>query len=96
MAEEEGPTIEAHQSKKTKPSEKKESAKLEKISEAQVPKRASKSNRVAKQNVTRVPWLSVHLITGLLPGKSHGRSLVGYSPWGLKESDMTERLYLLT
>ena len=32
-----------------------------------------------------------------LPGKSHGlRSLVGYSPWGLKESDTTERLYLLT
>ena len=29
----------------------------------------------------------------LLPGKSHGRrSLVGCSPWGLKESDMTERL----
>ena len=28
-----------------------------------------------------------------LPGKSHGRrSLVGYSPWGRKESDMTERL----
>jgi len=27
------------------------------------------------------------------PGKSHGqRSLVGYSPWGHKESDMTERL----
>ena len=27
----------------------------------------------------------------LLPGESHGgRSLVGYSPWGLKESDMTE------
>ena len=26
-----------------------------------------------------------------LPGKSHERrSLVGYSPWGLKESDMTE------
>ena len=31
----------------------------------------------------------------LLPGKSHGRrSLVGYSPWGHKESDMTERLHL--
>ncbi|CAI9168844.1 unnamed protein product [Rangifer tarandus platyrhynchus] len=31
----------------------------------------------------------------LLPGKSHGqRSLEGYSPWGRKESDMTERLYL--
>ena len=29
----------------------------------------------------------------LLPGKSHGwRSMVGYSPWGCKESDMTERL----
>ena len=28
-----------------------------------------------------------------LPGKSHGqRSLVGYSPWGHKESDTTERL----
>ena len=26
-----------------------------------------------------------------LPGKSHGqRSLVGYSPWGLKDSDMKE------
>jgi len=28
-----------------------------------------------------------------LPGKSHGwRSLVGYSPWGRKELDTTERL----
>ena len=28
-----------------------------------------------------------------LPGESHGqRSLVGYSPWGPKELDMTERL----
>ena len=33
----------------------------------------------------------------LLPGKSHGqRSLVGYSPWGRKESDTTERLHSLT
>ena len=32
----------------------------------------------------------------LLPGKSHGqRRLVGYSPWGCKESDMTERLPFL-
>ena len=31
-----------------------------------------------------------------LPGKSHGqRSLVGYSPWGHKESDATERLHFL-
>ena len=30
----------------------------------------------------------------LLPGKSYGwRSLVGYSPWGHKESDITEPLY---
>ena len=30
----------------------------------------------------------------LLPGKSHGRrSVAGYSPWGLKESDTTERLH---
>ena len=29
-----------------------------------------------------------------MPGKSHGwRSLVGYSPWGLEESDTTERLH---
>ena len=29
----------------------------------------------------------------LLPGKSHGwRNLVGCSPWGREESDMTERL----
>ena len=30
----------------------------------------------------------------LLPGKSHGRrSVAGYSPWGLKGSDTTERLH---
>ena len=30
----------------------------------------------------------------LLPGKSHGRrSLIGYSLWGRKESDTTERLH---
>ena len=31
-----------------------------------------------------------------LPEESHGqRSCVGYSPWGCKESDMTEQLTLL-
>ena len=31
-----------------------------------------------------------------LPGESHGqRNLVGYSPWGSKESDMTEQLSTL-
>ena len=35
-----------------------------------------------------------HSTAVLLPGKSHGqRSLVGCSPWGHKESDMTERLH---
>ena len=32
-----------------------------------------------------------------LPGKSHGwRSLVGYSPWGRKELDTTERFHFLS
>ena len=33
----------------------------------------------------------------LLPGESHGRrSLVGYSPWGHKESDTTEQLHFIS
>ena len=33
----------------------------------------------------------LHTFLLFLPGESHGqRSLVGYSPWGRKESDMTE------
>ena len=28
--------------------------------------------------------------TPILTRESHGQSLVGYSPWGHKESDMTE------
>ena len=32
-----------------------------------------------------------------LPGKSHGqRCLAGYSPWALKESDMTEHTHTHT
>ena len=35
-----------------------------------------------------------HPTPALFPGKSHGpRSLVGYSPWGCKESDTTKRLH---
>ena len=31
--------------------------------------------------------------SSILPGEFHGqRSLMGYSPWGCKELDMTERL----
>ena len=41
------------------------------------------------------PWRRQwQLIPVLLPGESHGRrSLVGCSPWGHEESDMTERLH---
>ena len=36
-------------------------------------------------------WL---LTPVFLPGESHRqRSLAGYSPWGCKESDMTEQLH---
>ena len=40
----------------------------------------------------KIPWRRKWQPTpAVLPGKSHGqRSLAGYSPWGLKESDMTE------
>ena len=35
---------------------------------------------------------SIHEV--FMPGKSHGlRSLVGYGPWGRKESDTTEQLH---
>ena len=42
----------------------------------------------------RFPWRRKWQPTPVfLPGESHGgRSLAGYSPWGCKESDTTERL----
>ena len=44
--------------------------------------------------VGKIPWSRKWQPTPkFLPGKFHGqRSLVGYSPWGLKESDTTEQL----
>ena len=40
-------------------------------------------------------YLKWHPTPVLLPGKSHGwKSLVGYSLWGRKELDTTERLHL--
>ena len=46
--------------------------------------------------VGKIPWRREWQPTPvLLPGKSHGwRSLAGYSPWGHRESEMTERLSL--
>ena len=47
--------------------------------------------RSARKDPQRRQWQPT---PELLPGKSHGqRSLVGYSPWGREESDMTERLH---
>ena len=42
--------------------------------------------------VRKIPWRRAWQPTPVFsPGKSHGqRSLVGYSLWGHKESDMTE------
>ena len=41
--------------------------------------------------VGKIPWRKKwHPTPGFLPGEPHGRrSLVGYSPWGHNESDMT-------
>ena len=43
--------------------------------------------------VWKIPWSRKWQPTPIfLPGKSHGqRTLVGYSPWGCKESDTTEQ-----
>ena len=42
--------------------------------------------------VGKIPW-STNSTPLFLPGESYGQgSLVGYSPWGHKESDMTEQL----
>ena len=45
-----------------------------------------------KEPACRSPWRRAwQLIPVFLIGESHGqRSLVGYSPWGRKELDMTE------
>ena len=45
--------------------------------------------------VGKIPWRRKWQPTPvLLPGESHGwKSLVGYNPWGRKESDTTEQLH---
>ena len=44
--------------------------------------------------VGKISWRRKwHTIPVFLPGKSHGqRGLAGYTPWGRKESDMSEQL----
>ena len=48
--------------------------------------------------IGKIPWKRAWQPTLVfLPEKSHGqRSLVGYSPWGGKESDTAERLHFLS
>ena len=52
--------------------------------------------RVFDPFVRKIPWRRQWQPTPVfLPGKSHGqRSLAGYSPWGQKESDTTDKLSL--
>ena len=49
---------------------------------------------LSSKEVRKIPWRRKWQPTPVfLPGESHvWRSLVGYSPWVRKESDMTERL----
>ena len=55
-------------------------------------KKKERENRIksnTEQHLSKLVPTPVFLL-----GKSHGpRSLVGYSPWGRKESDTTERLH---
>ena len=46
----------------------------------------------------KIPWSRKRQPTPVfLPGKSHRqRSLAGYSPWGLKESNMSEHSITMT
>ena len=46
-------------------------------------------------SVRKIPWRRKWQPTPVfLPGKAHEqKSLVGYSPWGRKESDTTEQLH---
>ena len=45
--------------------------------------------------VRKIPWRKWLSTPVFLPGEFYGqRSLAGYSPWGHKESDMTEQLTL--
>ena len=55
-----------------------------------LPMQETQVQSLGQEDPWRKKWQPTPVI---LPGKSWGqRSLVGYSPWGLKELDMTERL----
>ena len=57
---------------------------------------AMQENWIQSLGPEKIPWGREWLPTLVfLPRESNGqRKLVGYSPWGRKESDMTKRLTL--
>ena len=56
------------------------------------------ASAASAEEVSLTPWRRKWQPTPVfLLGQSHGqRSLAGYSPWGLKELEMTERLHSTT
>ena len=53
-------------------------------------KQETQVQSLGQEDLWRGKW---HPTPVFLPGKSYGqRIMTGYSPWGSKESDMTERL----
>ena len=53
-----------------------------------------RESRVQSLGWEDLPEKEMATHSSILPGRSHGqRSLVGYSPWGRKESDTTEQLH---
>ena len=53
---------------------------------------SNRLSRVFSNHTVQKDWQQWPPTPVLLPGKSHGQSLVGCSPGGCKESDMTKRL----
>ena len=56
--------------------------------------RETQVQSLVQEDPMKIPWRREWQPTPVfLPGESHGqRSLVGYSPWGHKELETTERL----
>ena len=58
------------------------------------PQKQREAKGVFDESYTLIRRRQWHPTPVLLPGNSHGqRSLLGCSPWGREESDMTERLH---
>ena len=57
-----------------------------------MPRERIRQDLLTAPNIRSIPWRGKWQPTPVFwPGEFHGqRSLAGYSPWGCKESDMTE------